>query len=126
MGLFIAKGNSFEEEMIYADLQVRPKSIKQKYSAKTYHISTTLSGTDKPPILKRRLRKLGSTEEVFKALVLGTRDYMRKNGFGKAVIGLSGGIDSGAYNCDSSKGNRARECSGCHHAFNVFLKRKHN
>ncbi len=33
-------------------------------------------------------------EEVFKALVTGTGDYVRKNGFGKVVIGLSGGIDS--------------------------------
>jgi NAD+ synthase (glutamine-hydrolysing) len=31
---------------------------------------------------------------VYEALVLGTRDYLRKNGFGQAVIGLSGGIDS--------------------------------
>ncbi len=37
---------------------------------------------------------MGATEEVFKALVLGTRDYMKKNGFGEAAIGLSGGIDS--------------------------------
>lgn len=33
-------------------------------------------------------------EEVFSALVLGTRDYVRKNGFQKVVLGLSGGIDS--------------------------------
>jgi NAD+ synthase (glutamine-hydrolysing) len=33
-------------------------------------------------------------EEVFSALVLGTRDYIRKNGFSKAVVGLSGGLDS--------------------------------
>ncbi|HEY5998478.1 MAG TPA: NAD+ synthase [bacterium] len=32
--------------------------------------------------------------EIHAALVLGTRDYLRKNRFGKAVIGLSGGIDS--------------------------------
>ena len=32
--------------------------------------------------------------EVYEALVLGTRDYMGKNGFADAVIGLSGGIDS--------------------------------
>ena len=32
--------------------------------------------------------------EVKQALVLGTRDYVRKNGFSKVVIGLSGGIDS--------------------------------
>src|SRR5690606_37443860 len=33
-------------------------------------------------------------DEVYAALVLGTRDYMRKSGFRDAVIGLSGGIDS--------------------------------
>ncbi len=33
-------------------------------------------------------------EEIFNALVLGIRDYARKNGFDKAIIGLSGGIDS--------------------------------
>ena len=33
-------------------------------------------------------------EEIYNALVLGTRDYVVKNGFGKVCIGLSGGIDS--------------------------------
>lgn len=33
-------------------------------------------------------------EEILKALVLGTGDYISKNGFDKAVIALSGGIDS--------------------------------
>jgi NAD+ synthase (glutamine-hydrolysing) len=33
-------------------------------------------------------------EEVYRALVLGLRDYARKNGFGEVVLGLSGGIDS--------------------------------
>ena len=36
----------------------------------------------------------GNVESVYKALVLGTRDYVKKCGFKKAVIGLSGGIDS--------------------------------
>lgn len=36
----------------------------------------------------------GPFEEVYQALVLGTRDYVRKNGFKKVVLGLSGGIDS--------------------------------
>jgi NAD+ synthase (glutamine-hydrolysing) len=35
-----------------------------------------------------------SIEEVYSALVLGTRDYVHKNGFSKAIVGLSGGIDS--------------------------------
>ncbi len=37
---------------------------------------------------------LGPVEEIYAALVLGTRDYARKNGFCHAVLGLSGGIDS--------------------------------
>ena len=37
---------------------------------------------------------LEEAAEVYEALVLGTRDYLRKNGFTDAVIGLSGGVDS--------------------------------
>ena len=37
---------------------------------------------------------LDSTEEVYQALTLGLRDYVRKNGFDQVVLGLSGGIDS--------------------------------
>ncbi len=36
----------------------------------------------------------GETETLYRALVLGTRDYVRKCGFGKVLVGLSGGIDS--------------------------------
>ncbi|NQT85412.1 NAD+ synthase, partial [bacterium] len=42
----------------------------------------------------RRAAELSRLEEVHQALVLGARDYMRKNGFEKVVLGLSGGIDS--------------------------------
>ena len=38
--------------------------------------------------------KKQEVEDVFSALVLGTRDYIYKNGFSKVVLGLSGGIDS--------------------------------
>jgi len=43
---------------------------------------------------QRRLAELDTVEEVYRALVLGTGDYVRKNGFRKVVLGLSGGIDS--------------------------------
>ena len=36
----------------------------------------------------------GEEEQVYRALVTGTRDYVRKNGFSSVVLGLSGGIDS--------------------------------
>lgn len=48
------------------------------------------SGAEKPPICTPP----EGEEEVLEALILGTRDYVRKNGFGRVVIGLSGGIDS--------------------------------
>ncbi len=37
---------------------------------------------------------LGDLDEVYGALTLGVRDYVRKNGFSRALVGLSGGIDS--------------------------------
>jgi NAD+ synthase (glutamine-hydrolysing) len=38
-------------------------------------------------------------EEIYRALTLGTHDYLHKNGFEKAVIGLSGGVDSSLVAC---------------------------
>jgi NAD+ synthase/NAD+ synthase (glutamine-hydrolysing) len=67
-GEVIAQGRSFEEDLIYFD-------------------SEKLTGDmhDQIP---------GDEASVYAALVLGTRDYMHKCGFQKAIIGLSGGIDS--------------------------------
>jgi NAD+ synthase (glutamine-hydrolysing) len=67
-GKVIAQGRSFEEDLIYFD-------------------SETLTGD-----LHEQIE--GEEASVYAALVLGTRDYMRKCGFQKAIIGLSGGIDS--------------------------------
>jgi len=46
------------------------------------------------PAKINRHKLLDEMEEVYSALLLGTRDYVKKNGFKKVVIGLSGGIDS--------------------------------
>ena len=67
-GKTVAQGKSFEEDLIYFD-------------------SKTLTGDMHEQIA-------GEEASVYAALVLGTRDYMRKCGFQKAIIGLSGGIDS--------------------------------
>lgn len=39
------------------------------------------------------------TESIYQALVLGTRDYLKKSGFSRTILGLSGGIDSGVTCC---------------------------
>jgi NAD+ synthase (glutamine-hydrolysing) len=67
-GQVVAQGRSFEEDLIYFDSQ-------------------TLSG-------EMHEQVTGEEASVYAALVLGTRDYMHKCGFQKAIIGLSGGIDS--------------------------------
>ncbi|MGO9120436.1 MAG: NAD+ synthase [Desulfomonilaceae bacterium] len=52
------------------------------------------AATGRPCLKPSICPALGRIEEIYLALVLGTKDYVRKNGFKKVVIGLSGGIDS--------------------------------
>ncbi|TAL33826.1 MAG: NAD+ synthase [Spirochaetes bacterium] len=66
-GEFIARARGFEEDLVVVDLDI-PETIG-------YPVEDEL-------------------EDVRRALVLGLRDYVRKCGFSKVVIGLSGGIDS--------------------------------
>ncbi len=49
---------------------------------------------DKRRIKSSKSRFYNEENEILRALITGTRDYVRKNGFKKVVIGLSGGIDS--------------------------------
>jgi len=53
-----------------------------------------LAEASAPPLPSHDVVPLAVVDEVYEALVLGTRDYVRKNGFKHVVIGLSGGIDS--------------------------------
>lgn len=74
-GSYIHRYPQFEEGLYF---------IETEYSEGRLRFD---SGSDSEPLLSRE-------EEVYHALVLGVRDYVRKNGFNGAVIGLSGGIDS--------------------------------
>ncbi|MCK5533822.1 NAD+ synthase [bacterium] len=88
----IATAKRFKEDLIIADLAIkRSKSnVELKKSIKL----NTLKSSEKPVLPKRKIEKLNKIGEIYEALVLGTHDYIRKNGFQKAVIGLSGGVDS--------------------------------
>lgn len=85
----IARGKMFEEDMIVADVEVNPSRVKKGIIQ-----LTTTTREDRPRIVPREKEELSRVEEVYKALILGLKDYVRKNGFNKVVIGLSGGIDS--------------------------------
>ena len=68
-GEVIASARSFEEDLVICAISTRARAICHE------------DFTDE-------------CEAVYQALVLGTRDYMRKCGFSQVLIGLSGGIDS--------------------------------
>ena len=71
-GDVLARGRQFEEDLLLID------------------IDSESNQPDTTPIDD----PLPDLEEVYQALTIGTRDYVRKNGFKQVVIGLSGGIDS--------------------------------
>jgi NAD+ synthase (glutamine-hydrolysing) len=76
-GNIITKGRAFDEDLIIADVDLAADgTVKVK------------------PVQPRAPQPTGVLDEVYQALVLGTRDYARKNGFEKVLLGLSGGIDS--------------------------------
>jgi NAD+ synthase/NAD+ synthase (glutamine-hydrolysing) len=82
-GQVIAQAKSFEEDLIYVDSQKvdSPKVDSQNFE------SPNISGDMHPQVV-------GEEASVYEALVLGTRDYVHKCGFQRAIVGLSGGIDS--------------------------------
>jgi NAD+ synthase (glutamine-hydrolysing) len=119
-GRLVAAGRQFAEDLVLADLDLDavfrarlhdPRRRKEKLTA-------ILRGTDQgtlPPVQRIALpptaepvstparppeqkgpqhERLSHLEEVYAALGLGTRDYVRKNGFAQVVVGLSGGVDS--------------------------------
>lgn len=55
---------------------------------------------------------IAEEEEVYRALVLGTADYVRKNGFQRVLIGLSGGIDSSLVACIAAEALGAENVTG--------------
>ena len=94
-GSLLASGAQFKEDLIVVDLPVgphRPHGVSELVPRITVTEPTTATREPLPVTSPRA--PLGDLAEVYAALVLGTRDYLGKNGFTDAVIGLSGGIDS--------------------------------
>ena len=89
-GRCFAKAPSFEENLTTLDLTFDNSMPDSGLSCAEIELCTV-----KKPLLKpTEFREFTEEEEILEALVLGTRDYIRKNGFSHVVIGLSGGIDS--------------------------------
>src|SRR5205814_9160257 len=101
-GEVLARAPQFVEHDLIFDLDVRPVFRKRLLDPRgrlsgapldEVLVSNELQGREDSR-LAEIIEPLGPVAEVYEALVLGTRDYVRKNGFTDVVIGVSGGIDS--------------------------------
>ncbi|MDF0676233.1 MAG: NAD+ synthase [Nitrospira sp.] len=107
-GNVIARGHAFREELLVADLNVdavsRGHIAHGRKAASTGKVGSAVDRLvvneaarkkrNRPRIVPRLAESLDKIEEVYHALVLAVKDYVRKNGFTRVVIGLSGGVDS--------------------------------
>jgi len=107
-GEILVKGKQFIEELIAVDIEVEKvtkrlssrekgelkRLISENETVEKIKIPLTLKETYKPKIKIKKTKELPPMEEVYNALLLGTRDYVHKNGFSGVVIGMSGGVDS--------------------------------
>ena len=105
-GEVIARAKGFEEDLLVVDLNVEAVARARAAEGRKAGLSRKGASPIDRIVLKggpttRRARLVPSTEmladpldEVYRALTMGVRDYVTKNGFKQVVIGLSGGIDS--------------------------------
>ncbi len=106
-GNLVARAALFAEELLITDVVIEPvyrKRLLDPRGRRTEEPMQLVTISDQPiahdTAAPERMAPLRSDdEELYEALVLGTRDYVRKNGFTDVVIGLSGGIDSTLVAC---------------------------
>lgn len=96
-GEAIARAKQFEEDFVVADLDI----VSQEAHTRVWSLGSGVPLPDsRLSTLDSRLFPARSVEihdpvgEIYAALVLGTRDYIHKNGFYRVLVGLSGGVDS--------------------------------
>ncbi len=105
-GEVICRGRQFEEDLLLIDLNLDAVFMRRLHDPRRRQKLVSLEKVERISVSRERIRDkrkplapvvlspLEPIGEVYNALVLGTRDYIRKNNFRGAFIGLSGGIDS--------------------------------
>jgi NAD+ synthase (glutamine-hydrolysing) len=101
-GEVIARAKQFAEDLLVTDIDEIPGREKSRVGWERRGHGLRVATADHKTAARERRKDealrlekpLQVLPEIYSALVLGTKDYVRKNGFRKVVIGLSGGIDS--------------------------------
>jgi NAD+ synthase (glutamine-hydrolysing) len=94
-----AEADRFEEALLVVDVDasecrsLRASRNFQEVCGGAVELKSTSTPTTTDDS-GRMAKELSPVEEIYRALVLGTKDYVEKNGFQQVVLGLSGGIDS--------------------------------
>ena len=87
-GALVARAPQFEDGMMLVDVDVATKTAKPDVIISESPIEIA------KPLIPGIAHRLGDEEQMWKAIVVGLRDYVAKNGFSSVLLGLSGGIDS--------------------------------
>lgn len=90
-GDMLMRAEQFGESLSFIDIEVKESNVASGIPVLEVTKTSRASGPRHEGTIAVNTSDMG---QVFGALVLGTRDYVRKNGFTDVVIGLSGGIDS--------------------------------
>jgi NAD+ synthase (glutamine-hydrolysing) len=95
-GRVLTRGPQFREAVLVTELEVpaRPVAAAGPLPVMALTGPPAWATEDRPVEVAPAAPRLDPVHEVYEALVLGTRDYVTKNGFTDVVIGLSGGVDS--------------------------------
>ena len=89
-GAVLSRAPQFSEGMLTVDLEL-PEATADTSDRVVLHSQPV---PPYQPAPAAQAERLSDEAEVYEALVVGLRDYVRKNGFSSVVLGLSGGIDS--------------------------------
>ncbi|MBI5816081.1 MAG: NAD+ synthase [Nitrospinae bacterium] len=90
-GAILAEAAAFDEDFLVYDFDLTANNSGYQRSV----VQVTSSSAARQPLKETRRRVIeNEDEEIYKALTMGVRDYVSKNGFTDVVIALSGGIDS--------------------------------
>jgi NAD+ synthase (glutamine-hydrolysing) len=94
-GEVITRAAQFAETVFVTELDVPGRSVPSVAALPVVEVSPArVAGDATWAVVTPPVARLAPVHEVYEALVLGTRDYVTKNGFAEVVVGLSGGIDS--------------------------------
>ncbi len=95
-GYVVHEMKYFKEDMVIADLEevIKQKDTHEKMMLRSFDKDMRVSKISDPEKIIDYLVSEKNIREIHQALLLGIRDYFSKMGFGKAILGSSGGIDS--------------------------------